>query len=1197
MAAVTHRWIWPLGLALIAAAIAATAGSAQSNSGSGSLAGKLTDSYSTPLIGATVTVHNQATGAELRTTTTKNGTYHFTALDAGEYTLEADSPTLGRGSVEGIVVAAGHEARVQAAIELERPRRPPIQAALHEMEPAAQVVSTTLPAEQLQQLPLTGRHWEDFVLDTPAASNQAGDEARTSLRGAGQAAEVTMDGAQRTLAFGSTGATGEPGAGRSETNSAQAQGRGAGLGGPAMSQTALREVQIAAGNAEAEADRAAAGAMNVESRHGTNGLHGQAFFFDRQNSWGAQNPFTQWVQQTAPATELTTPVFTPIAYTPPDSELTFGAGVGGDIRRDKLFWFGAIDGYRRNDPGLATVKHPDVFFAQPSNDQMQVLSARLGLPSANPVAEGLAEYSQMLETLAGLLGPAPRTASQSVGFGRIDWQAAERHQLTLEGIGALWDSPGGGLTRVSETFGNHSFGTSHATEEWVLGRWQAFLTPNLLATTQGSLGRDVLSARPEAPSVFEQGFLNGNAWGQLPQISVDSRYGFTIGNPARFGQGSYPDERIAQAQETVSWVHGGLLMKAGFDLAHNGDATSLLRNQTGTYSYSSVENFVSDALAFSQFGFRNELDPYNQHTCDQTGNVWRDTTGQLRGLGALPCYSYYSQTIGPNAWKLSTNDWAGFATSQWQPAKLLVLSAGIRWEREQLPPPIPALVNPDLPLTAKLPSLGNNWGPRAGLALGVAEGHWPVLRLGYGMYFARTPNATVETALTRTGSPNGDLKFFIRPLDGYNSGTGTSDAQPFPYVLGGPPASEITPGAVEFAPNFRNPEVHQAVAAIEETMPGQVQVTASALMSLGRRLPISIDTNFDPKANPQTITYNVCDQTPTGPDNGQCGSSGLGPIKATQITVPFYASWPAGDCPSGSLLNLAGQCGRLNPAYQQIDQIMNRANSTYEAAMLRIDRYGRRGLSLHAHYTYAHAMDWNPNENSLVGDSVLDPADFSLEYGTSNLDVRHSAAVMAVWEAPWKLRGGNGVRSWAAQAANKWMVSGIGHYGSGLPYTMLTAGSLPEEFTATGTPIMSLEAGINGSGGDNRVYGVGNDNRIYNIGRNTFRYPPTWKADLRLGKTFDLGHLRQAELLAESFNLFNHQNVTELETTGYYIQSGSPPSELGAPATPPTLNFLTGLKINAITGLTSTAFGQPININSTNFYRERQIQLGVRIRF
>jgi hypothetical protein len=91
--------------------------------------------------------------------------------------------------------------------------------------------------------------------------------------------------------------------------------------------------------------------------------------------------------------------------------------------------------------------------------------------------------------------------------------------------------------------------------------------------------------------------------------------------------------------------------------------------------------------------------------------------------------------------------------------------------------------------------------------------------------------------------------------------------------------------------------------------------------------------------------------------------------------------------------------------------------------------------------------------------------------------------------------------------------------------------------------------------------------------------------------------MRQLELLAESFNLFNHQNVTELETTGYTIGSGSPPTTLGTPGTPPTLNFLTGLKVNATTGLSSAAFGQPLNVNATNFYRERQIQFGLRLRF
>jgi hypothetical protein len=105
------------------------------------------------------------------------------------------------------------------------------------------------------------------------------------------------------------------------------------------------------------------------------------------------------------------------------------------------------------------------------------------------------------------------------------------------------------------------------------------------------------------------------------------------------------------------------------------------------------------------------------------------------------------------------------------------------------------------------------------------------------------------------------------------------------------------------------------------------------------------------------------------------------------------------------------------------------------------------------------------------------------------------------------------------------------------------------------------------------------------VGRNTYRYPATWKADLRLGRRIDLGHLRQLELLAESFNLFNHQNVTELETTGYSMEAGDLSGGL------PTLNFLNGLKSN------TTAFGKPLNIDATDFYRERQIEFGLRVRF
>ena len=248
--------------------------------------------------------------------------------------------------------------------------------------------------------------------------------------------------------------------------------------------------------------------------------------------------------------------------------------------------------------------------------------------------------------------------------------------------------------------------------------------------------------------------------------------------------------------------------------------------------------------------------------------------------------------------------------------------------------------------------------------------------------------------------------------------------------------------------------------------------------------------------------------------------------------------------------------------------------------MLKITR-NSRSLSLHAHYTYSHAMDWNPNESAAVaGSDVLDPSNFTQEYGTSNLDMRHSAAAMVIYQAPWKLH------NLAGRLANGWMISSTGQFRSGLPYTMRTSGSLAEEFNpSTGAAIVGLAPGMNGSGGALRVYGLGSDGHTYNMGRNTYRYPSTWKADMRLGKRFNLGPMRQLELLVESFNLFNHQNVTELETTGYYLEPGNLSGGL------PTLNFLTGLKAN------TTAFGQPLNVNATNFYRERQIQLGLRMRF
>ena len=1237
-------WTKPLARAAMLFAVIAAAGArAESPNGAfagtatGALAGKLTDLHSRPLVGATIILRNRLTGAETRASTTRGGGYRFRDLAPGDYSLEAVSPEHGAGYLDDIEVQAGHEAHVQAALEFTP--LPPEEARAAEqgspaaewaMHPAAPVLrqgsaqpetrqtvllatldaiplealplreesmrlgialerlpisgpslraaslprpgptlsgsclatfassaaqaalrvaaktpkpsieiarssadavapGTLISAAQLRALPLPERNWQAFAFDhPPEQANEPSDNASSAnARGDG---DLVLDGAHPTLAFGNRSAI-------------PARRSGTASSGPGLSEAAIREVQAVSGFAGSP-EAGSTNLVHVETERGTSALRGQAFLFGRTNLLDARNPFTQWVLQTAPATATTIAAFTPEPYSTGDRETKWGIGIGGSTDRQKFLWFGALDGLNRNDPAISTVKHPDDFFAQPTNDQMQVLSARLGLNSANPVVAGLAPYSSMLETLHALLGPAQRTSAQVTGFARVDWAPSERNRFTLESSDALSTSPGGGLTRASEPYGTHSYGSSRADSEWLLGRWEAFLTPNLLAVTQGSFGRSNLAQPSEIPSTWEQS-LNINDWGRLPQMIVDSRYGFTIGNPSRFGPGAYPNEHLYEAQEQVNWVRGSLLVKAGLEVEHNRDATTLLRNQAGTYSYSSVENFASDALVFAAFGLNGQLNAMDQHNCDQTGKVWRDSAGGLRGLGFLPCYAWYSQTLGPANWWLSTNDWASYATAQWQPKRTLVASLALRWQLEQTPPPIALLDNPDLPLTEKLPSLGSEWAPRLGLAWGRGESRWPVVRLGYGAYFGRTPNATFETALTQTGSLNGDLNFFLRPTDNLNSG----GAPPFPYVFAGTPGTIVKPGAVEFAPQFRNGQVQQAIASLEETLPSRLRVDASAMTSLGRRLPITEDANIDPTVNPQTVTYAVVD------------GNGSGPIKTSQITVPFFASWPS----------RTGLAGRHNANYQQVTEIFSRANSTYEAAMLRVTRSARSGLTLHARYIYAHAMDWNPNESAnITGPSVFDPTDLAAEYGTSSLDVRHSVSTAVIWEPRWKVEGN------AGRLANGWMLSGVGTFHSGLPYSMRTAGSLAKEFDSTGEAIVALAPGMNGYGGDNRVYGVG---------RNTYRYPATWKADLRLGKRFNLGAMRQLELLAESFNLFNHQNVTELETVGYSIESGS------ANGSFPTLNFLTGLK----TG--QTEFGQPLNVNATDFYRPRQIQFGVRVRF
>ena len=505
------------------------------------------------------------------------------------------------------------------------------------------------------------------------------------------------------------------------------------------------------------------------------------------------------------------------------------------------------------------------------------------------------------------------------------------------------------------------------------------------------------------------------------------------------------------------------------------------------------------------------------------------------GAGILPCYVSYTQGFGPTTFQFQSADYAGFLSDDWKFRPGVNLSLGLRYEYEQLPDTNRSLINPDIPQSATLPHDKNNFGPRVGFAWDVSGRGHTVLRAGYGIYYGRIINSTAFSALTQTGAAGAQHSYYFRPLD-----TGTP---PFPFVFSGTPYLSVPPSAVYFDSRFQNPQVHQSEISLEQKLGRATTVTASGLLSLGRELPSYLDTNID-LASPETITYQVVDPLHQGPLSGPT------------YTTRFYTA-------------------RLNPSYGQITRIFSETNSRYEAGVLRIDHRMDRMLDLHASFTYARAADWNQNATAFTDtNDVLDPANLGLEYGRSNADIPRRLTGGFVLKTPWK------GKEWFRRAANGWELAPTAEVRDGLPYSMLTSGSIPAERyidSVNRKEVLSgLGATVNGSGGAAR---------IAEVGRNTFRYPGVINADLRLSKRTELRKGVTLELLGESFNLLNHQNVTSIDTTGYSISNSS------------TVGTLSKLTWQSGAAAGSSEFGTILNANNTNLYQDRQIQVSTRLHF
>jgi hypothetical protein len=1061
----------------------------------GAIGGTVFDTTGAVVGSAKIIVHNNGTDAEHTINSDASGYYRIGGLQPGAYTVTISGGGLAPYKAEKVIVEVGSLTEVSPHLGVGGTAEVvDVTAEAPQINYTSPDFANTLDQTAISNLPINGGRWSDFSLLTPTVVNTPSGFGLLSFRGISSLLNNnTIDGADNNQAFFS-------------------EERGRTRAGYSSPKAAIEEFQVNTSNYSAEYGRSAGGVINTVTKSGTNQIHGEMYFYDRDNDWGAANAFTQINVQTAPG------VFTSQNFKPTDWRKIAGFGVGGPLIKDKLFFFMAYDWYHRNFPAVGVTSNPNVFFATPSATTITTLAQRLnGLPATGPgstpsaaqLAAAQSTYSTDLAGLNTLLGTVPRTGEQTIWFPKLDWAINSKNHAEFSLNRMRWNSPAGIQTSATVTRGIASFGNDFVKDTWGVAKLDTLFTNNFSNQVRFQYGRDFEFEFSQPPSPYELANIVNkqaapNPLGPLPP-TVSITNGFTFGVPNFLNRPSFPDESRLQVADTMTWTHGKHTIKYGADVSHVDDNSQNLFNGFGSYSYSSLLNYFSDL------------------------NVPNTCSGK-------PCYSSFSQGLGLPGLEFTTNDYAFFAADDWKLFPRLTLSFGLRWEYQQMPSLFPNLVNPNVGQTQKLPSDKNNFGPRVGFAAQLTGDGKTVLRGGYGIYYGRIINSAIFNALIDTAAPGSQVSKSFTPT--------AAGAPVFPNILTNP--SGTASNVVFFDRHFQNPQIHEVDLVLERQLGWNSVVRVSYVGSFGRELPGFADTNIAPSN--QTITYAVL--------NG-------GPVGASTLTEPLFLT-------------------RANPAFGSMTDIFSGINSRYDAFVVQFDHHFSHHLQFSVNYTRSRSIDFGQNESTFSDTNdllipITVPGAIQAEKGAGIYDTPYRITANAVATSPWKVNG------WAGWLANDWQFSPIYQIGSGLPFSLTTAGT-PAIVTNTGgtnSLVSGIGSGINGSGGANRIDVVGRD---------TFRNPGTWTTDLRLAKHFKFQERYELELSGDFFNIANKQNITGVNNTGYIISNPSvskgvvSPCAAGVPTSESCLSF-------------SSTFGSFTNSNSSIAYTPRQIQLGVRVKF
>lgn len=935
--------------------------SAQS-SATGAIIGTVFDQSKALVANAKVTATNQDTSEQSATITDAGGRFRQLLLTPGTYQLTVEANGFGARKLQ-VVVEVGRVTDLEIALSLASARET---VEVTSEAPAVNTVqsdfSHNISQASIDNLPINGRRWSNFALLTPGASLD-GNFGLISFRGvSGLLNNSTVDGGDNNQAFFS-------------------EERGRTRASYVISQSSVREFQVNTSNFSAEYGRAAGAVVNSVTKSGTNQVHGQVFYYIRDNEFGATNPFSLLTAQNARGTWMSTPV------KPDDRRQQFGASIGGPIVHDKLFYFFTYDQQKRNYPGLAAVGKPS-FFDTPTSSELTTL--KKVMPSGTSTAQATGAWTQAMQYVAGFTGEVPRRADQIILFPKLDWKITPNHSAAISYNRMRWDSPAGAESRPVYNRGVASWGNDYVKVDSLIARLTSALAPKVSNEMRFQYSRDIETqyAQPAA-----SGEPTTGPFGNAPQISIaSSSNGMSLGMPSYLNRAAYPDENRLQFANSTSIAIRKHLVKAGFDLNRVDDRMNSLYQGGGAFSYTSRSGFAADYIAWLNAGTPGYSNTYKG-------------------------YSTYTQAFGRPEFDFTTLDSAYFAQDDWRILPTLTLSFGLRYEMQSLPNP--QIANANVPLTQSFAADRNNFGPRFGFAWDVFGDGNTSLRGGYGIYYGRISNSTISSALTNTGVAQAQRTYVWR----YNTTGGPVFPATFNSAKADPisdPASAVRPDISVFSPNMQNPQIHQADLVLERQVAPNTMISASYLLSLGRQLPNFVDTNLDPASivsadDPKNIGYTF---------------SG-GPYDGSTLLIPYYTS------------RANPAFGRITQIKSNVNSVYNALVLKIDRRMTRGLQYQLSYTWSHAIDNGQNSTTFTTGNNTIFPSAltyILDGKRNTLtnpDRGTSNFDVRQRLVGSFVWAPQTFKRSGR----LAKAILDDWAISPIFAVSTGRPYSEYIGGT------------------------------------------------------------------------------------------------------------------------------------------------------------